>query len=50
VTLPDLERDTGFALEVPDPLPQTRAPTNDELRLIREVLDPAGARKKELQA
>jgi len=39
---------TGFPLVIPDPLPVTRAPTADELRLIRDLLDPAGLRKREL--
>lgn len=39
---------TGFALEVPDEVPATREPTGEELRLIREVLDPDGARAREV--
>ncbi|MFJ5777233.1 CoA-transferase subunit beta [Streptomyces sp. NPDC093094] len=39
---------TGFALDVPDDVPPTRAPTAGELRLIREVLDPGGTRVKEV--
>ncbi len=39
---------TGFPLAVPDEVPVTRAPTGDELGLIRERLDPAGAREREL--
>ncbi len=39
---------TGFPLAVPDEVPVTRAPTGEELGLIRERLDPAGAREREL--
>jgi acyl CoA:acetate/3-ketoacid CoA transferase beta subunit len=41
---------TGFPLAVPDQVPQTRLPTRAELRLIRERLDPAGLRDRELPA
>ena len=33
----------AFALVVPDDVPESRLPTDEELRLIREVLDPANA-------
>ena len=38
---------TGFALDVTD-APLTRTPDAEELRLIREVLDPRGARTREV--
>lgn len=38
---------TGFALNV-EGAPLTRTPSDEELRLIREVLDPAGARTREV--
>ena len=38
----------GFPLVVPGEVPVTRAPTDEELGLIRERLDPAGAREREL--
>ncbi|MER7728438.1 CoA-transferase [Streptomyces sp. NPDC096323] len=41
---------TGFALTVPDQVPFTRDPTEDELRLIREVIDPKGLREREVPA
>jgi acyl CoA:acetate/3-ketoacid CoA transferase beta subunit len=41
---------TGFPLAVPDQVPQTRLPTRVELRLIRDRLDPAGLRDRELSA
>jgi acyl CoA:acetate/3-ketoacid CoA transferase beta subunit len=40
VTLDELREATGFALELPRALPLTEAPTDEELRLIREVIDP----------
>ncbi|MFF8904305.1 CoA-transferase subunit beta [Streptomyces olivaceoviridis] len=39
---------TGFPLAVPDDVPFTRDPGALEVRLIREVLDPAGARAREV--
>ena len=39
---------TGFRLAVPDRVPETRAPSADELELIREVIDPDGARNREV--
>jgi acyl CoA:acetate/3-ketoacid CoA transferase beta subunit len=49
VEVAEVVAQTGFALVVPDDVPESRAPTSDELRLIREVLDPAGLRKAELK-
>ena len=33
---------------VPDEVPTSRLPTEEELRLIREVIDPEGAREREV--
>lgn len=41
---------TGFVLVVPDDVPETRAPTDEDLRLLRDVLDPDGLRAAELPA
>ena len=41
---------TGFALVVPDDVPETRAPTDEDLRLLRDVLDPDGLRVAEVPA
>lgn len=41
---------TGFALTIPDEVPYTRDPTAEELRLIREVIDPKGLREREVPA
>ncbi|MGW1779684.1 CoA-transferase subunit beta [Streptomyces sp. NPDC002143] len=48
VTPEEVREATGFELTVPDDVPPTREPTAEELRLIREVLDPAGARSREV--
>ncbi|NLU68363.1 CoA-transferase [Streptomyces sp. HNM0574] len=50
VTVGQVTEATGFALTVPDEVPCTREPTPDELRLIREVLDPEGLREREVPA
>jgi acyl CoA:acetate/3-ketoacid CoA transferase beta subunit len=39
---------TAFPLEILGEVPETRAPSAEELRVIREVLDPAGAREREV--
>lgn len=41
---------TGFALTIPDEVPFTRDPSEAELRLIREVIDPKGLREREVPA
>lgn len=48
VTLEEVREATGFDLVVPDDVPPTREPTADELRLIREVIDPANTRAREV--
>ncbi|MEU2391663.1 CoA-transferase [Streptomyces sp. NPDC007369] len=49
VTVGEVRAATGFALAVPEEVPYTRGPTGEELRLIREVLDPAGLREREVR-
>lgn len=39
---------TGFDLAVPADPPTTRLPTPEELRLVREVIDPRGQREREV--
>ncbi|WP_433087769.1 CoA-transferase subunit beta [Dactylosporangium sp. CA-052675] len=48
VTVEEVVAATGFDLVVPAEVPQTREPAEDELRLIREVIDPKGARSREV--
>ncbi|WP_377322874.1 CoA-transferase [Pimelobacter simplex] len=50
VSVDEVVAATGFALEVPDDVPETRAPSYEELVIIREVLDPKGLRFKEVPA
>lgn len=41
---------TGFELVMPEyPAPETEAPTRKQVRLIREVIDPDGMRKREFR-
>lgn len=39
---------TGFELVVPGDVEQSRLPTDAELRLVREVIDPSGLREREV--
>ncbi len=48
VDVKDVIAVTGFDLAIPDEIEVTRAPTAEELRLLREVIDPTGLGKKEL--
>jgi hypothetical protein len=50
VSVDEVVRNTGFALVIPEPVPQTRAPSQEELRLMREVIDPSGLGNKEVKA
>ena len=48
VTVDDVVENTGFPLVVPDDVPATRAPTDEDLLLIRDLLDPANLRNAEV--
>ncbi|MFF5493040.1 CoA-transferase subunit beta [Streptomyces aquilus] len=48
VSVEEVTEATGFTLGVPAEVPYTREPTAEEVTLIREVLDPAGARAREV--
>jgi len=48
VTVEEIHKATAFALTIPPEVPPTREPTPEELRLIREVIDPTGARDREV--
>ncbi|MFF7542326.1 CoA-transferase subunit beta [Streptomyces canus] len=50
VTVAQVREATGFDLVVPDEVPCTREPTERELGLIREVIDPHSARSREVGA
>jgi acyl CoA:acetate/3-ketoacid CoA transferase beta subunit len=49
VTVDAVQEQTGFPLAV-DEVSTTRMPGAEELRLLREVLDPGGAREREVPA
>ena len=48
VSVEDVQAETGFPLIVETDVPTTREPTDEELKLLREVLDPKGIREKEV--
>jgi acyl CoA:acetate/3-ketoacid CoA transferase beta subunit len=48
VTVTEVRAATGFDIAAPDEVPTTRLPTDAELRLIREVIDPGQARAREV--
>jgi acyl CoA:acetate/3-ketoacid CoA transferase beta subunit len=48
VTVAEVTEATGFPLVIPDPIPVTRRPDAAELALIRDQLDPAGQRDREV--
>jgi acyl CoA:acetate/3-ketoacid CoA transferase beta subunit len=48
VSIDEVVKNTGFELDIPADVPETRHPTEDELRLIREELDPDDRRSAEL--
>lgn len=50
VTVQQVVEATGFTLTVPDEVPYTREPTDEELQLIRDVIDPTGHREREVPA
>lgn len=50
VTLDRVVAATGFPLHIPAVVPETRQPTAEELRLVRERLDPRGLRDREVIA
>lgn len=48
VIVDDVIEATGFDLAIPGDVPETRSPTAEELRLIRETLDPRTLRDREV--
>jgi acyl CoA:acetate/3-ketoacid CoA transferase beta subunit len=50
VTVAEVVENTGFALVVPGDVPESRLPTDRELTLLRETLDPTGLREQEVRA
>ena len=50
VTVDEVVAATGFELVIPDDVLESRLPTDEELRLIRDVIDPNDLRGKEVPA
>lgn len=48
VSIDEVVENTGFELVIPDPLPETRVPTPEEIRLLHERLDPNGIAAREV--
>lgn len=48
VSLEEIKENTGFDVIIEDNVPETRLPTKEELRLIREVIDPKDLRSQEV--
>jgi len=49
VSIDEVVESTGFELAIDGDVPETRAPTDDELRILREVVDPGGFGGKEVK-
>jgi acyl CoA:acetate/3-ketoacid CoA transferase beta subunit len=50
VTVDEVVLATGFELVIPDRVGETRVPSDDELHLVEDVIDPDGARCAEVKA
>jgi acyl CoA:acetate/3-ketoacid CoA transferase beta subunit len=50
VGLDEVVENTGFELDIPNEVPESRLPTDEEISLIREVLDPRDLRSSEVPA
>jgi acyl CoA:acetate/3-ketoacid CoA transferase beta subunit len=50
VSIDDVLEATGFEIVVPEAVLESREPDDDELRLLREVLDPQSLRDREVSA
>jgi acyl CoA:acetate/3-ketoacid CoA transferase beta subunit len=50
VNVDQVVESTGFALVVEGDVPETRPPSDEELRILREVLDPLGVSAREVKA
>jgi hypothetical protein len=50
ITVDQVQNATGFELLIADePVPETMSPTIEQIRLIREEIDPDGMRKRGLK-
>ena len=50
VSLDEVVEKTGFELVVDGDVPETRLPSDEELSLLREVIDPEGLREREIRS
>jgi hypothetical protein len=50
VTVDDVVAATGFELVISGEVPQSRLPTDEELRLIRDEIDPLGLGEREVRS
>jgi hypothetical protein len=50
VTVEEVQEATAFELVIDDTLDESRLPTDEELTLIRDVLDPQGVREAEIRS
>jgi acyl CoA:acetate/3-ketoacid CoA transferase beta subunit len=50
VSVDEVVEQTGFDLVIPEEVPESRRPDADELRLLRETIDPAGLSAGEVRA
>ena len=48
MTVEDVVAATGFELAIDGDVPESRVPDHDEIRLIRDVIDPDGLGEKEV--
>ena len=48
ISIDTIKKKTGFRLAIAETVCETPAPTEEEVRLLREVIDPLGIRKLEL--
>ncbi len=49
VTVDEVVENTGFELVIPDDVPESRLPTDEELAVLRNEIDPNDARKAEFR-
>ena len=45
ITVDQMKENTSFELIMPDPVPETPPPTLEEIKMLREIIDPAGIRR-----
>lgn len=50
VTVDEVVEKTGFELAIADAVPETRLPSDEELKLIRDAIDPKGFINKEVRS